>query len=314
VSWLRVGAVIAVLVGTGAALYAYVSTRYGHLHGPRGVEHAFEAAAAKHPGIVEVVRIGASAEGRPIVAARVSRAAAGANVPSIVFQGSLRGGDRLVPELALAIVDRLASARDVTTRALLERRVVWVIAMPNPDGTLHDLRTGPDVRWDLSRGDVDLAANFPWATEATEPRLAIRAGAAAFSEPETRALRDFFSAREINALVVLGEGDAARVVGPYAEVVAAAPPSNETAQLARVARTAAGALGRPYVAPAAADEPNPAIRSEIDWAFTTLHVLAIELHEKTPARRWPTRDEIEAAAARLWPACLALTRATGGPS
>ena len=115
---------------------------------------------------VELVALGESVQGRPLVGLRMGSS----ELPAIRILGLHHGDELSSSELALAIAAALLQS------PLLERWQVWILPTVNPDGMAAGSR--------YNANDVDLNRNydFMWAQGFTH-------GSAPFSEPETRAVR-----------------------------------------------------------------------------------------------------------------------------
>ncbi len=122
-------------------------------------------------------QIGYSREERPILLH--DTAAFKAAPGGTLFIGGVHGDERATVLLLLSFLDRLLREN----RADLSRLPVAVIPLANPDGYVHNSR--------YNAGGVDLNRNFAtgWSPASEEPP-----GPAPWSEPESRALRDFITA------------------------------------------------------------------------------------------------------------------------
>jgi hypothetical protein len=304
-------------------LRSRVRERYGHLHSARTLEQALQQAARQHSDRVQIRTIGTSHEGKKILAVRLSRA--GQAAPAMLFQAGLRGSDHLGTELCLLLLQRLLSGEDSALASRLQRLAIWIIPMPNPDGTVHDLRTGPDVPWMLNRGlnsngqhGIDLAANFPWATAPSdnddwrEERERISAGSTPFSEPETRALRDFIEKQRtehrLTALVVIGQGPQRMLIGPDRGMLRAKSSPALKQRYRDLQQRMRGKKSEfSLLIPTAEMEQLPMIRSQVDWAFDSQGLFALELHQsiyENPS--WPSKDDIQQAFEGVLPQLLDL--------
>lgn len=157
----------------GAALYESVLARIA-------------AHEAQHASLVRRVEIGASAAARPLFVLRLGSAADGA--PEVFFGAGMHGNEGS-EEDALWLLDRLlGAAAEPPIAELLRTRVLWVAPLLNPDGVVAQQRKNAN--------GVDLNRNFAvgWLA-ARDPAQRDYPGAEAFSEPESKALRDFLRAR-----------------------------------------------------------------------------------------------------------------------
>jgi hypothetical protein len=162
--------------------------------------------AAAHPGIVRLVDVGISVEGRTIPAVKISdhpeRAETGE--PAILFVALHHAREHLTVEMALAIIRLFTEGYgiDPALTNLVEQREIWILPNANPDGGEYDVETGYYRYWRKNRRlnsddsyGVDLNRNYGyrWGGEGSSPFPSTDTyrGPAPFSEPETQAIRDF---------------------------------------------------------------------------------------------------------------------------
>ena len=167
------------------------------------------AVAASQPDLASVFSIGKSVQGKDIIALRLNADAKGSepnSKPGIVFLATHHAREHLSTEVALKLARWLAENRGKPeVRGLLATRDIFIIPLVNPDGVEFDIETGR-YRWqrknmrknsDGSVG-VDLNRNYGYkwggGGASTSPGDDTYRGASAFSEPESRAVRDFVEA------------------------------------------------------------------------------------------------------------------------
>lgn len=156
----------------------------------------------------EVVTVGTSVEGRPIVAYEF-----GTGETTLLFVGGIHGGYEWNSSLlAWEMIDHLTQNEDV----LPEDISLHIIPSLNPDGLA--LVTGGEGRFTMSdvadpstrnatarmnANGVDLNRNFAckWQPESTWRGAVVSAGTAPFSEPEAAALRDYVTTTAPDAAV-----------------------------------------------------------------------------------------------------------------
>ncbi|HZY42072.1 MAG TPA: M14 family metallopeptidase [Anaerolineae bacterium] len=135
---------------------------------------------------------GRSFDGRPLVAYRL-----GTGPIARVVIGGLHGGyEWNTTPLMSRTLEHLTSTPDL----LPDDLTLYVIPLANPDGAA----AGTDRVYGRMNGNgVDLNRNwdYQWQMTATHGTRPVYAGAAPFSEPETRALRDFIADRKISAAI-----------------------------------------------------------------------------------------------------------------
>ncbi len=179
-------------------------------HNYKELESALRGIAARAPESASVFSIGKSTLGRDILALRFNKTARGTHAsgkPGIVFLGTHHAREHLSTEVPLLVARHIAENRaDPEIARLLETRDVYFIPMVNPDGVEYDIEGG---RYHMHRKNmaknhdgttgVDLNRNYAWgwggAGASSDPDDDTYRGPAAFSEPESRAVRDFVEAR-----------------------------------------------------------------------------------------------------------------------
>ena len=187
----------------------------GDYHSCAELESDLEALARVHPQTARLFTIGLSLEGRKITALKISD-----NVDldepeaEVLFLGCHHAREWISVEVPFLLAKHLLEnyASDAAIRAAVDQSEIWIVPLVNPDGLEYSIRhyrywrKNRRLNADGSFG-VDLNRNYGygWAYDdqgsSPVPASEIYRGTAAFSEPETRAVRDFFAQREFQALV-----------------------------------------------------------------------------------------------------------------
>lgn len=193
--------------------------RFGRLDFPESdaIYHNYEeteadlkALAERAPDLVSLFSIGKSVLGKDILALRLTRGAAGtapSGKPGIVFLGAHHAREHLSTEVPLLLAKHLVDNRAQPEIArLLDARDIYIIPMVNPDGVEYDVEGG---RYHMQRKNmsknadgstgVDLNRNYGWGWggdgASPYPDDDTYRGPAAFSEPESNAVKTFVEAR-----------------------------------------------------------------------------------------------------------------------
>ncbi|MBI4349772.1 MAG: zinc carboxypeptidase [Elusimicrobia bacterium] len=176
------------------------------------VQARLSSIASAHPDFAALIQLGTSVRGRKLTAIRLTRGRG--RKPGALFVGNHHAREHLSTEVPLLAAQWLADNADQPEVGnLLETRDIYFIPLLNPDGAEHDVETGR-YRWHrknmADNGDgsvgVDLNRNYDdhWGESGSSrwPSDDTYAGPGPFSEPESRALRDFLSARpNIKAMI-----------------------------------------------------------------------------------------------------------------
>lgn len=169
--------------------------------------------AADHPDIAQVSSIGQSVEGRELWAIKISDNVSQDEVePKVVFLGGHHAREWISVDVPFLLADHLVNGygSDTTVTRLLQQSEIWIVPLVNPDG--HQYSITNDRLWRKNRrnnGDgsfgVDLNRNYSyqWGGPGSsgDTFSEIYRGPSPFSEPETRAVRDFLSQRQPKALI-----------------------------------------------------------------------------------------------------------------
>jgi len=160
------------------------------------------AAWAAADSSIHLDSIGASVEGRPILAVKIGPAADDPARPNVLFLGTHHAREWVSTAVTMLLIRWLA---DSAPPALLATRDVWVIPVENPDGYQYSFTT--ERLWRKNRrlnGDgsygVDPNRNYPafWGVDnlgsSPSTTAEIYRGTAPTSEPETQAIVAFHAA------------------------------------------------------------------------------------------------------------------------
>jgi len=194
------------------------------------------ATQAAHPDIVQISSIGKSYEGRDLWVAKISdNVATDENEPEVLFDGLHHAREHLSLEQTLAILHWLTDGygKDARTTAIVNSREVWIVFAVNPDGAEYDLTGHPYRQWRKNRQinagsafvgtDINRNYGYRWGccggSSSAKSALTYR-GAAAFSTPEARAIRDFMASRRIDGrqqikLAITFHSAGEQVLWPY---------------------------------------------------------------------------------------------------
>jgi hypothetical protein len=160
------------------------------------------AAWAAADTLIHVDSIGASIEGRPILAVKIGDPSDAPSRPNVLFMATHHAREWVSTEMAMRLIRWLADSVSPMLRA---SRDIWVIPVENPDGYQYTFTT--DRLWRKNRrpnGDgsfgVDPNRNYPafWGLDdvGSSPLTVTETyrGAAPASEPETQSILAFHAA------------------------------------------------------------------------------------------------------------------------
>lgn len=182
-------------------------------HNYAEMKAGLEKLAADFPGLVHLLSMGRSLEGREILGVRINPTAKSAQAPSgmpgIIFMGGHHAREHLSVEIPLRMARYLAERyqSDDVIRDLLNRRDIYFFPSINPDGSEFDIADGRYKSWRKNRNTnngnrcmgVDLNRNYgyKWGTggSSNSPCNDTFMGPTPFSEPETQAVKNFVESK-----------------------------------------------------------------------------------------------------------------------
>ena len=187
----------------------------GAYHSYKELEADLESLESAHPSIVDLHTIGTSLENRHIYAVKISdNVDRDEEEPGVLFLGCHHAREWISVEVPLLLARRLAEGYedDPAIRDLVDRSEIWIVPLLNPDGLEYSInvyrywRKNRRANADGTFG-VDLNRNYGymWGRDnqgsSDWPDAEDYRGVSAFSEPETRAVRDLFLSRSFLAVV-----------------------------------------------------------------------------------------------------------------
>ncbi|GII79202.1 carboxypeptidase T [Sphaerisporangium rufum] len=174
---------------------------------------AVDRLVAASPAIARRSRYGTTAQGRALIAVKISdNVAADENEPEVLFTAHQHAREHLTVEMALYLMNLLTTGyrSDPRITRLVDSREIWILPDLNPDGGEFDIATGAYRSWRKNRQatpgspyiGTDLNRNWAYrwgccrGSSASPPDETYR-GAAAESTPEVRAVADFVRGRVV---------------------------------------------------------------------------------------------------------------------
>lgn len=175
-----------------------------------------QQAAFDHPAIVSLSSVGLAYEGRTLWVIKVSdNVGTDEDEPEVLFTHHQHAREHLTVEMGLYTLKMLTDEYGVDPQItnLVDNREIWLVFDANPDGGEFDIATGSYASWRKNRQPnagssaigTDLNRNFSYkwgccGGSSSDPTSTTYRGAAAFSAPETQALRDFVNSRVIGGM------------------------------------------------------------------------------------------------------------------
>lgn len=164
---------------------------------------------ALRPDLAQLIVVGQSLQNRSITGIRITGPGTGAK-PGVVFHGCEHAREWITVPVTLYVADQLVRRYDTDPfiRTLVDRCEFFIIPVFNVDGYVYTWSANRLWRKNLRDNDsngiinsndgVDINRNwgYNWGGEgaSSSPSNETYRGPSAFSEPETRAMRDFFLA------------------------------------------------------------------------------------------------------------------------
>ncbi|MEA2049420.1 MAG: M14 family zinc carboxypeptidase [Campylobacterota bacterium] len=159
----------------------------------------------KYPDLITIESIGKTWENRDIMLAKISLNVENADLkPAMLFTGTIHAREWIGNELAVSFIDYLLSNYSSNPKILktLTKNTLYIVPCLNPDG--FEYSQAHFSFWRKNRRDngdgtfgVDLNRNFSIGYQKSSDTASnVYSGPQPFSEPETKAMKDFVDNRE----------------------------------------------------------------------------------------------------------------------
>lgn len=198
-----------------------VQPTFGGYYSYDQMNAAMDALVASYPGLITKFSIGNSIENRPIWAVKISDNVSvdETNEPEVLYTALQHAREAIGGSSMLFYMQFLCEkyATDDKIKALVDNREIYIVPCVNPDGYERNRRTNPNggggqrknrrpnTGSDSTKAGVDLNRNFSidWSNcsgassscGSNVPTSETYYGTAAFSEPETQAIRNLVTSR-----------------------------------------------------------------------------------------------------------------------
>jgi carboxypeptidase T len=214
-------------------------------HSAETLEGDLRQLAESQPEIAELREIGRSLEDRPIWALRIGERRATEH--KLLFMGCHHAREWVSVEVPYLLAEHLVkNAGQAPVRDWLQRGEIWVAPMVNPDG--HEFSRTRDRLWRKNRrqnadGSIGVDPNrnygYMWGTRNDDISSQVRSddtyvGPRAFSEPETRAVRNLV-ARELFSGVLTYHSYSQLILYPWGYTEQAVPDASDRATMTKLA-------------------------------------------------------------------------------
>jgi carboxypeptidase T len=299
-------------------------------HSAASLEEELRQLAEAKPDIAQLIEIGRSIEGRPILALRFGDRRGG--VPKVLFMGCHHAREWIAVEVPFLLAKELVERADAAPIAgWLTSGEVWVAPMVNPDGHEHSRVQERLWRKNRRRNDdgsfgVDPNRNYGYMwgildvpTSSHVPSDETYVGPRAFSEPETQAVRDLVGSERF-AGVITYHSYSQLLLYPWGYTEKPIPDVQHREQMVGMAQEMQslikGVHGKIYV-PQQSSELYPTAGDTTDWTYGTYGIpsITVELRPRTfqeggfilpPDQILPTWEENRPAAFRFVEQLLAV--------
>ncbi|XP_059482237.1 carboxypeptidase B-like [Neocloeon triangulifer] len=273
------------------------------------VEAYVNEVAAAFPSLVTVENIGSSTEGRTLWVVKLSN---GAGKKGIFVESGIHGREWLGVPAALNALNELTENL-AANQALLDANDWYFLLVANPDG--YSFSFTDDRFWRKTRSPnagstclgTDPNRNFDisWGTEGTTDACSDTfAGAAAYSEPESKALADFLAATPNLAAFITFHSFGGFLTYPYGYTTDLPANAQQLDDIAQAANSAIQAVnGFQYTVGPFASTVYFSYGASRDYAYDTVGiplVFQFELPGGGPNGFDPPASLIAPTVAEVW--------------
>jgi len=267
-------------------------------HSAASLEQDMRQLAASQPQIVELRELGRSVENRPIWALRIGERRG--STRKILFLGCHHAREWLAVEVPYRLAEYVVThANQNTVQQWLTEGEIWVAPMVNPDG--HEYSRTQDRLWRKNRrpnsdGSFGIDPNrnygYMWgtlnvSTSSHVPSDETYVGPYAFSEPETRAVRDLI-ARELFRGVITYHSFSQLILYPWgytSRPIAAPAGHKQMVELAKRMQKLIRDVHDASYTPEQSSQLYPTVGDTTDWTYGIYQIpsFTIELRPHTQA-------------------------------
>ena len=249
-------------------------------HSAETLENELHQLAESQPEIAELREVGRSLEDRPIWALRIGERRGSEH--KLLFMGCHHAREWVSVEVAYLLAEHLVNnASQAPVRDWLQKGEIWVAPMVNPDG--HEYSRTQDRLWRKNRrpnadGSIGVDPNrnygYMWGTldvntSSHVPRDETYVGPRAFSEPETRAVRNLV-ARELFRGVITYHSFSQLILYPWGYTNKPSPDTFAGLKMAELAmqmqQLIHGVHGSTYT-PQQSSQLYPTAGDTTDWTY-----------------------------------------------
>lgn len=249
-----------------------------------------EQVARTYPHIVRLSTYGKSIEGRDLYVVKISdnveQDESATEAGALIF-ANIHAREHLTLEQALWIIHHLTSnyGHDPAVTNLVNQREIWIMPNTNPDGTEYDIsKTGVYRWWRKNRRrnadgtfGVDLNRNwgYRWGCcggSSGTPAWETYRGPAPFSEPETRAIRDFLLAHPSIRVSLNFHSYSELVLWPYGYTDEPLPPDMDPTDYAVMERAGRAMAAMSGYRPMQSSQLYRTDGTSDDWTYGELRL------------------------------------------
>jgi carboxypeptidase T len=268
-------------------------------HSAETLEDDLRQLAESQPEIAELREIGRSLEDRPIWALRIGERRA--TERKLLFMGCHHAREWVSVEVPYLLAEHLVkNASQARVKDWLQKGEIWVAPMVNPDG--HEYSRTQDRLWRKNRrrnadGSIGVDPNrnygYMWGTlnintSSHVPSDPTYVGPRAFSEPETRAVRNLV-ARELFRGVITYHSYSQLILYPWGYTMRPIPDASDLATMTKLAERMAqlikGVHGSTYT-PQQSSRLYRTAGDTTDWTYGEYAIpsFTIELRPDSPEK------------------------------
>ena len=266
-------------------------------HNYAEVTKALQDLHSRYPTITTLTSIGKSVEGRDIWSLRLCGQMEKADqLPGSIFMGGHHAREHLSVDTPLRILENILKryeSQDAKIVALIDNRDVHFIPAVNPDGLEWDISTGSYQYWRKNRArnssgnyGVDLNRNYGYqwnhGGSSSDSNDDTFMGPAPFSEPETRAIRDYVDGHKNLNILLSFHTFSELILYPWGHKYDPIENSEDLQVHEIMARKMAQWNG---YTPKQASELYIASGDTTDWSYGT-HKIVSFTFELDPASQW----------------------------